>query len=199
MFLVRPADSRDINGAIAALGDAFAEDPLMLYLFEKNPNGVRAGILPFFTMILRARIALGMPIYVLQHKDHVLGAAMGNDTTRPAWPPALAEEWAQFENAVPDFSVRLAAYEKLCEVHEPSEDHYYLGVIGVHPSLQGKGAGKALLDAFCQRSQADAKSHGVYLDTSNPSSLRFYRNNGFELRGEGALDGAPLWCVYRPT
>lgn len=83
--------------------------------------------------------------------------------------------------------------------HQPAEDHYYLGVIGLHPSLQGKGWGKAMLDAFCALSDVDPKSRGVYLDTANPRSLQFYYNNGFELRGEGRLGAAHLWCVFKPT
>lgn len=39
----------------------------------------------------------------------------------------------------------------------------------------------------------------VYLDTTNPSSLQFYYSKGFERRGKGSLDGAPLWYVYKPT
>lgn len=199
MFTIRNAEANDIDAAIAALVEAFAEDPLMLYLFRDNPAGVRAGAMDFFTLLLRARIALDMPAYVLKHDGAIRGAAMGYDTSRPTWPAPLAEDWNQFEASVPGFTERLGAYEKICDAHQPSEDHYYLGVIGVHPALQGKGAGKALLDAFCEPSLADAKSHGIYLDTTNPSSLAFYFKNGFELRGEGSLDGAPLWCVYKPT
>ena len=197
MFEVRSARPRDVEGVVNALGDAFDQDPLMLYLFRENQNGVRAGAMGFFSILLRARIALGMPAYVLQQADGVRGAAMGYDTSRPVWPAALAGEWRQFERGVPGFAARLAAYEKICEAHQPSEDHFYLGVIGVHPALQGRGAGKALLDAFCARSRADPQSHGVYLDTCNPGSLQFYHNNGFELRGAGSLDAAPLWCVYK--
>ena len=100
---------------------------------------------------------------------------------------------------MPEFRKRLEAYEAIYDAHQPDEIFYYLGVIGVHPSLQGKGAGKALLNSFCERSRADPKSRGVYLDTANAASLQFYYNNGFELRGEGSLDGAPLWCVYKRT
>ncbi|MDQ0321343.1 GNAT superfamily N-acetyltransferase [Pararhizobium capsulatum DSM 1112] len=181
------------------MGEAFDQDSLMLYLFRENPNGVRAGAMEFFSLLLRARIALGMPAYVLQQADSVLGAVMGYDTSRPVWPAALAREWRQFEAEMPGFTGRLAAYEKICEAHQPSEDHYYLGVIGVHPSVQGKGAGKVMLDTFCACAHADPKSHGVYLETSNPVSLQFYYNNGFELRGEGSLDATPLWCVYKRT
>ena len=196
MFKVRRAQSGDVGKAIAALGDAFAQDPLMLYLFHESPEGARAGAMGFFSILLRARIALDMPAYVLSQGDDVLGAVMGYDTSRPDWPAPLAEEMRQFEANVPGFAARLDAYAKICEAHQPSEDHYYLGVIGVHPSLQGKGAGKALLDAFCTPSLADPKSHGVYLETASPSSLQFYYRNGFQLRGEGSLDGATVWCVY---
>lgn len=199
MFEIRPPVAADVPTAAAALVDAFERDALMLYLFAKHPAGVRAGIETFFSILLRARIAIDAPAAVLVHDGQIRGAVMGNDTSPPAWPPALNKEWLGFQESVPAFRDRLEAYEHICDAHQPDEIFYYLGVIGVHPSLQGKGAGKALLEYFCERSHADVKSHGVYLDTANAASLQFYYNNGFELRGEGALDGAPLWCVYRRT
>lgn len=199
MLEIRNAQPEDVGGAVAALGDAFAEDPLMLHLFRENPAGVRAGATAFFSILLKARIALGMPAYVLWQADGVAGAVMGYDTSRPAWPATITEEWMRFEASIPGFAERLAAYDGICEVHQPSDDHYYLGVIGVHPSAQGKGAGKAMLDAFCALSDADPRSRGVYLDTANPGSLQFYYNNGFELRGEGRIGASPLWCVYKRT
>lgn len=199
MFKVRKAESGDVGAAIAALGDAFAGDPLMIYLFHESPGGVRAGAMAFFSMLLRARIALETPAYVLQQGDEVLGAVMGYDTSRPLWPAPLVEEMRRFKTDIPGFAARLDAYADLADAHEPDKDHYYLGVIGVHPSLQGKGAGKALLEVFCALSLADAKSHGVYLETASASSLQFYYANGFELQGEGRLDVTPVWCVYRPT
>ena len=199
MFKVRRAQSGDVGAAVAALGDAFAEDPLMLYLFRDNPEGIRAGAMEFFSILIRARIALGAPAYVLQQGEDVLGAVMGYDASRPKWPEAFTEEMSRLEASLPGFAERIGVYGELAELHEPREDHYYLGVIGVHPSLQGKGAGKALLDAFCEPSHADPKSHGVYLETASSSSREFYYRNGFELRGEGSLDGSPLWCVYKRT
>jgi ribosomal protein S18 acetylase RimI-like enzyme len=199
MFEIRPAASADVTAANAALVDAFEHDALMRYLFAKHPDGIRAGIESFFSILLRARIATDAPADVLLQDGAVRGAVMGNPTSPPAWPAAISQEWRQFQANVPEFRDRLEAYEAICDAHQPDEPHYYLGVIGVHPSLQGKGAGKALLEHFCERSRADPKSRGVYLDTANPASLEFYYKNGFELCGEGSLSGAPLWCVYRRT
>lgn len=199
MFDIKPATSADVDAAIAILRDAFAEDPLMLYLFADNPAGIRAGTMDFFSILLRVRLALNMPAYVLRQDGNILGAAMGYDSTRPTWPDAFTEEWSAFEARVPNFATRIEAYGNICDAHQPTDAHYYLGVIGVAPSLQGQGAGKALLDAFCAPSHTDAKSSGVYLDTTNPSSLQFYYKNGFTLSGEGNLDGASVWCVFKPT
>lgn len=199
MFEIRDVEAADVEPAVAALGDAFADDPLMAYLFRGAPGGVRAGVTAFFSILLRARLALAMPAFVLRHAGGVAGAAMGYDTRRPTWPSALMDEWRRLEIAVPGLAARLAAYDAVCETHQPVEAHYYLGVIGVRPSLQGKGAGKAMLDAFCALSSADPRSQGVYLDTANPASLQFYYGNGFDLRGEGRLESTPLWCVHKRT
>jgi GNAT superfamily N-acetyltransferase len=198
-FTIRPAGVADVAGAIGALGEAFAQDPLTAYFFRGSPNDIRAEVAAFFSILLRVRIALGMPAFVLQHAGGIQGAAMGYDTSRPGWPEPLAEEWRQFEADLPGLIDRFAAYDRIAEAHRPGDAHHYLGVLGVHPSMQGKGAGKALLEVFCASSLADPKSHGVYLETASPSSLQFYYRNGFELRGEGDLDGLPLWCLYRPT
>lgn len=199
MFTIRRAESSDFDEAISVLGDAFARDPLMSYLFQESPNGARAGAMGFFSILLRVRIALEMPAYVLEHGGKIVGAAMGYDASRPAWPAPLADELRQFEAETPGLATRLNAYDKIANAHQPSEGHYYLGVIGVHPSLQGKGAGKALLGAFSDRSRTDPNSRGVYLETAHPASLHFYYNIGFELRGEGSLDGNPVWCLYMST
>ena len=199
MFEIKPATSADVPAATTALVDAFEHDALMLYLFAHHPRGIRAGIESFFSILLRARIEIDAPADVLLHDGEIRGAVMGNHTSPPAWPPALNKEWAAFEASVPEFRDRLENYEAICDAHQPDEIFYYLGVIGVHPSLQGKGAGKALLEHFCEQSSADPKSRGVYLDTTNPASLEFYYKNGFALCGEGSLDGASVWCVYRRT
>lgn len=199
MFEVRSTKSGDVDAAVAVLGEAFASDPLMVYLFGDDPRGLRTSVIAFFTILLRVRLELGMPAFVLDRDGEVLGAVMGYDTSRPAWPAGLVEEWRRFEASAPALAARLAAYDQICSAHQPGEDHHYLGVIGVHPFLQGHGAGKALLEAFCEGSRADDRSHGVYLDTANPRSLEFYDRNGFGLRGEDRLGPSPIWCVWRPT
>ena len=44
---------------------------------DKRSNGVRAGAIEFFSILLRVRITLAMPAYVLLRGKDVLGAVMG--------------------------------------------------------------------------------------------------------------------------
>lgn len=195
--LIEDASPGDVDATALALVAAFASDPLVAYFFCTHPQGIAAASRRFFALLLRLRISLGMPALVLKAGDQVLGAAMGYDTERPEWPEPFAGEWARLEAETPGFAERLHVYEALSRSHAPAAPHYYLGVLGVAPSAQGTGAGRALLEAFCRRSAGDPLSAGVYLETSNRESREFYLRQGFVERGAADLDGTPLWCVFR--
>jgi GNAT superfamily N-acetyltransferase len=92
---------------------------------------------------------------------------------------------------------RLAVYEGIAAQHAPAVPHYYLGVIGVDPAMHGRGIGMQLISAFCELSVADDRSHGVYLETGEPSNVRFYERADFIETGRGAMGDATLWCMYR--
>jgi ribosomal protein S18 acetylase RimI-like enzyme len=196
--MVIPARADHAEAASRCLADAFAADPLINFFFRTNPRGVHVAALEFFSLLLRLRIALEMPALVMADGATMLGAAMGYNTERPEWPGPFEREWATIESNTPGVAERFQAYERIVTLHRPTNPHYYLGVIGVHPSAQRRGAGKALLDGICRLSCADPLSSGVYLETANPASLKFYYRCGFVLAGEGNLGGSPLWCLFRP-
>ena len=102
--------------------------------------------------------------------------------------------------AKPTDSTRMALYDAICAKFEPKAAHYYLGVVGVNPSLQGHGAGNRLIEAFAQRSTKDPASTGVFLDTANPANAEYYQRRGFSVLGTEALDDEiTLSCLFRPT
>ncbi|MFO0606967.1 MAG: GNAT family N-acetyltransferase [Polyangiales bacterium] len=76
----------------------------------------------------------------------------------------------------------------------PREPVVYVHVLGVHPSQKGHGLGGALL----REALAMAARGGVplFLETSNPVNLGFYRRFGLRVRAEIDLDGAPpVWTL----
>jgi GNAT superfamily N-acetyltransferase len=73
----------------------------------------------------------------------------------------------------------------------PAEPHWYVQILGVHPNHQGKGLGRKLLRPILRKADADGVS--VYLESSNPKNLDFYRKHGFEVIQEiTPVDGCPL-------
>jgi GNAT superfamily N-acetyltransferase len=193
-----PAGEADVEAATACSAAAFAQDPLMHFFFAGSPVGVGAASARFFSLLMRARLALGMPTLVARRNDSVVGLVMGYDTSPPEWRDEHTREWEQFEAETPGVVNRFTSYERVADRFRPHSPHYYLGVIAVEPGLKGKGLGRDLLQAFCALSAGDERSSGVYLETGSEASLAFYLRNGFVVRGQEDLGGTPLWCVFAP-
>jgi ribosomal protein S18 acetylase RimI-like enzyme len=195
---VVPATAADAEQAAKSLSLAFSTDPLINFFFHTSSQGVGAAAETFFSVLLRARVAMGMPALLAKEGDELLGVVMGYTTERPEWPEPFNHEWDELEASAPGIVERFEAYEHISDQGLPPDPHYYLGVIGVKNEHKGKGVGRVLLDAFCRLSADDPLSSGVYLETGNPGNLPFYRSNGFELRAEGQLGMGPLWCLFHP-
>ena len=194
---ISAASSSDIDEAVACLATAFAQDPITGYLLQTGP-GYRERVTQFFSLLMRARVELKMPVFVARGAHGIGGATMGYSTVRSEWPAGLAEEWDGFEKAIPGLADRMAIYDEAAAKFTPPAPHYYLGVIGTDPALQGSGIGTQLLKSFCEVSASDPLSSGVYLETAQASNLKFYERGGFSETGRGNLGDATLWCMFLP-
>jgi ribosomal protein S18 acetylase RimI-like enzyme len=79
-------------------------------------------------------------------------------------------------------------FEQMAKYH-PREPHWYLPLIGVDPTHQGKGHGDALIThalVHCDRDRVPA-----YLESSNPRNIPLYRRHGFETLGEIRAGSSP--------
>ena len=194
---ITPAAPSDLEPAVTCLAAAFAEDPITGFLLQSGPY-YRERVTRFFSLLMRARTALSMPVLVARGAASVHGAAMGYTTARPVWPRDVTEDWDRFESATPGLTDRMALYDEIAEKYKPPAPHYYLGVIGIDPTMHGLGLGTRLLKSFCDLSAGDPLSSGVYLETANPSNVRFYERAGFVENGRGSLGEATLWCMFLP-
>lgn len=192
---ITAATPSDIEPAVSCLATAFAHDPITGYLLQTGPE-YRQHLTQFFSLLMGARLVLGMPVLVARDAAGIHGAAMGYDTTRPEWPKRFSDEWDHFEKAVRGMAERMAIYDEIADKSKPTVPHYYLGVLGLDPALQGRGVGMQLLRSFCELSAADPLSAGVYLETANPTNVSFYERAGFEQTGRGRLGDATLWCMF---
>ena len=119
----------DVEDAVACLVTAFAEDPITGFLLQTGPHH-RERVTRFFSLLMRARIALKMSVLVARGPTGIHGAAMGYATAVPTWPSDIAEEWDRFEKAAPGLTERMATYDEITAKSKPLAAHYYLGVIG---------------------------------------------------------------------
>lgn len=87
-----------VDAAVACLVDAFADDPQVAYFFPVSPEARLPLVRDFFTILLEARLELGMPVLQLMEGNSVLGLVMGYDTCRPEWPPSQARRLSAFES-----------------------------------------------------------------------------------------------------
>lgn len=82
-----------------------------------------------------------------------------------------------------------AAFEQM-EAWRPKEPHWYLPFIGVDPSAQSRGIGRALMSYSVSRCVQQGQS--VYLESTNPRNISLYERHGFEVMGEIRVGKAPL-------
>lgn len=71
----------------------------------------------------------------------------------------------------------VASFAEQIHLKDIPEPHWYLGVVGVEPALQGQGIGTALLTPRLRR--ADREGLPCYLETTRPDNLPFYERLGF--------------------
>jgi predicted N-acetyltransferase YhbS len=81
------------------------------------------------------------------------------------------------------------------ESHAPEQPAWLLDSIAVEPAVQGRGLGRALIEAGLAR--AHAGGMGAFLSTGTPGNVAIYRRCGFEVVEEAdAPGGGPrIWFM----
>ena len=185
----------DLDGMAAALGRAFADDPLMSFIIP-DPARRHRVLQPLFAMELGKTALRVREVFTTSEQA---GAAV--------W--AAPETWRLSPMAmVPLLPAttrllglgglrRFFAVFSTLEKHHPSEPHWYLEGLGTDPSHQRRGVGAALMRPVLDRCDA----HGVpaYLETQQAANVPYYRHHGFEVRDEVDVPkgGPHLWLMWR--
>jgi GNAT superfamily N-acetyltransferase len=74
--------------------------------------------------------------------------------------------------------------------HPRDEPHYYLSLLGTHPSHAGRGLGMVLLAENLRR--IDLERRPAYLESSNPANNHRYERHGFVKVGEFFPPGSDI-------
>ncbi len=188
---MRAASRRDWRQLGAITAEAFAEDPVNLWIFGNT--GPMADVFG----------ALARSVYLKRGFCHVSGdegATMWSHSSANREPGALAMLGlvsASMRKGTKGAAKRgMTAAETMAREH-PSAPHLYLFTIGTRKAARGKGLGKRLLAPVL--AAADRDGLPCYLENSNPANTGFYRAHGFErmkvlAAGPG---GPPLEAMWR--
>lgn len=86
----------------------------------------------------------------------------------------------------------------LVQNYHPKEKHFYLQLVGVHPTEQGKGWSRHVLAPILK--YCDQHKFPCYLETATPSNITIYHQHHFEVihhLSELPYEAPDIWCMWR--
>jgi GNAT superfamily N-acetyltransferase len=181
------------------LAKAFQDDPLFKYVLPDAKR--RKKRLPaLFALNLQYGLIFG-EVYSIAQQGLAIWLPPGNSkiTIRRA---IQAGMWLTPLKIGLGAIFRLASLNSISEgLHErfAPDPHWYLFLFGVDPASQGRGLGSLLLQPVLAR--ADAACLPCYLETNNPSTVRFYQKHGFVIaaKRQTTVSNLSLWAMRRES
>ena len=187
---LRLATVEDVRRLKVVLAEAFFEDPVLSWLMPEDAKR-RARLRRFFAIELRhIALARGRVWTTNDLTGAVLSLPPG------AWRVPLRAtllEGTAFGLHLPKAAKLGAAMER----RHVRESHYYVRDVGVHPDMQGKGLGSALLSPLLDR--CDREGLPAYLEASSERNAALYERLGFQTFDElRVASSPPLRLMLRP-
>jgi len=172
--IIRTATVSDEAPAIDVVVLAFSADPAARWTWP-NPHQYVTHFPSFAKAFGGKAFTHGSAYYV----DDYAGAALW---LPPDVQPDENELITLLQQTVPERLLKdvFTVFEQMGRYH-PSEPYWYLPLIGVDPSQQGKGYGSALMEHALIACDRDKKL--AYLESTNQKNIPLYERHGFELLG----------------
>jgi ribosomal protein S18 acetylase RimI-like enzyme len=92
------------------------------------------------------------------------------------------------------------ALDEVFDANHPTDPHWHLAFLAVHPDHQDRGLGSALME----RTHAELDAVGIpqYLEATNEQNIRLYRRHGYTQMDPFDIrlpDGTPFYRMWRPA
>lgn len=192
--------SRDIPKAAKILKNAFKDDTLWKSVFKDIPNEEKKRK-AFFEMPLRQGFSYGKVITTSENLEGI-GVILPNTRVRATF-------WNIIRSGALKAVMTLGSDlgKKLGTVFTPmmidqfmnmgKRSYYYISILGVDPTYQGKGYGGQILKALIEKSNEDKMP--LYLETQSENNVAFYEKYGFKVLKKITLPlvDHPMWEMVR--
>lgn len=184
--------------AVEVLAAAFHDYPVMRFVLKDAGPAYEARLRALIGVFCDVRLMCGFPLLGLREGGLLAAVAGINDPAPGPWPPSLQAAWAALSRTLgPPAFDRLERFEAASVRLAPAVPHYFLGIIGVRPDLQGRGLARTLIDELIRMSETHRHSTGICLTTERAENLPVYRRFGFQVIGEADIDELHTWVMFR--
>ncbi|NNK85015.1 MAG: GNAT family N-acetyltransferase [Desulfobacterales bacterium] len=179
----------DIQESARVLSVAMLNNPLHIAVFQGKGEKERIEIEKMFYELF---IELPGIVLLAKEKQNIIGVMrMKSCAGRKA---TGAAKDAKDENNV---GWRKSVWHTEWGRHDPLEQHWHLGPIGVLPTYQRSGIGSILMDRFCK--EVDTCLAKAYLETDLDKNVRFYEKFGFKVVSESEIFDVKSRYMLRPS
>ncbi len=181
----------------AVLAAAFLDDPAWVAIGPSDRVKRHRLLARYYDTLVGEALRYGGPSWCAMSDGRVAGVCLVYpDGLRFPPPWADLREAPPFLRAGPGPSLRALRTDQVMKGAHPKHPHLHLWYLAAHPSAQRSGVGSALV----ARVQDQAAELGVpiYLDTTNPENVPWYKAHGFTNTGDAALQGsARVWFFHQ--
>jgi len=191
---VRAATSADRTAVIETISLAFHDDPTWSWAFPDSSHR-QEQYAAFWGLMIAGALRYQ---WVLMTENCEAAAVW----IPPGGTELSEEEERQLPALLDDLVGERATdvmtlFELFDAAHPHEQPHYYLSLLGTHPSHTGRGIGMALLAENLAR--IDAEGMPAYLESSNPANNHRYERYGFEATGVFLPPGSeiPVTTMWR--
>lgn len=195
----RPLAVAQLEPATRALAAAFADNPVFVHALRGvDRPGREQKLRRLFKSFVRTNLARGTASAILDGDEP---AAISLAYGPGAYPLSLGGWLSNGLGAATlgiGHTLRLARLDAAIAGEHFQGPHWYLFVLGVHPSQQGRGLGGALVKAHLERAAADDVP--AYLETDREDNVRFYGRFGYAVVREltvKPLGDLRMWLMLK--
>ena len=167
-------EKSDIQESARLLSIAMLNNPLHVAVFQGKGEKERIEIELMFSELL---VELPGIVFLAKERQKIIGvmrmkSCNGSQTT----------DNPKESKAENDIDWRKSIWFSEWARHDPADQHWHLGPIGILPSHQGSGIGSELMRRFCK--EVDTCLAKAYLETDLDENVVFYEKFGFKVVSE---------------